>query len=778
MVDSLNARLRNRQWSAGFAPVLVMVGIEGAYFLGDSSIIKRVAAFAWMGIAVGMLGISAAVAATPFCRPSFWRSPSRWWYLTAAVLPLVLIYFGVSGTIWTPVSPEGVAQNVVGSDLLRHDHNLGIYTAAYNARYVARQYVLASLPTILFGPSFAALRIGNSLPYVIGYLAFLATMAGFLDSRKVDGLFWSSWAGMMVSLGYYPLMVVRMFEQTAMPLAATMMVAASLLHFLQRPGPVRGIWVAWSMGFLTCGYTPAYGTWALAAAVLLYLAVQPPPENKVLLLALTQGLASLAVASLILDRGGELRHIAASGPGGLSWTGWLWRYFAGFTAVFNAGVSVIPAPLGVAALAVLFLAFKRRDWRVLFVFLWCSGVVLASLTFPGSWFDKPGNEVHRAMIILPVISAGVVMFCAEYFGGPMGTPLMRGAAACSLVFMSYTSVSIPLLNRWRVAEDREMTDFDEAALRISEVAHDRRLPAIEELCIVPPLSLNTFDVGAGLAYFFPAARFVRDAAPIPGRGSYALEFNGRARDADYRTPSKRAQPYIALHEVGETAGFRRAAQRIKGAHGLIADYRFAEGAGRSAADRDGNFEPAQLSGGAGWMTSGSRAALSLSGWDSYLTLPGLPIATREMTLSLWVKWGGGPGEQGLLKLGTPVGGSTSLCLSNGADGDWLRLTVDTPVPPNLAERATIDAPQLPVGNWTLLTIELTGEEAILWIGPAQAGSVKVRLRDPDLLRGNHNWVGHSFSAGPDFRGTIGELQIYGRALSGDEIAALARTAPR
>src|ERR1700678_396905 len=156
-------KLVHRQWSTVAAAVFAMGGVECCYFLGDTSSIKREAAIIWLCLAVGMLVISAILGARPFFTPSFCRSPSRWWYLIAAFLPILLIYLGVNGTTWTQLAAEGVVQNVIGLDLLKHDHNLGIYTAAYNASYVARQYVLASLPTFAFGPSFAALRIGNSL---------------------------------------------------------------------------------------------------------------------------------------------------------------------------------------------------------------------------------------------------------------------------------------------------------------------------------------------------------------------------------------------------------------------------------------------------------------------------------------------------------------------------------------------------------------------------------------------------------------------------------------
>jgi len=769
------ANLGFRQRAILFVGILAMAGVECCYFLDDESDIKRMAAITWICLALGGFAMSAILAAAPFLSPSFWKSPSKAWYIIAALLPVLLIYIGLNGTAWTPMNTEGAAQDVIGMDLLRHDHDLGIYTAAYYGRYIARQYVLASLPTFAFGPSFAALRIGNSFGYVISYLVFLSAMATYLSSRGVNGLFWSSWAGMMVALGQYPLIQARMFEQTTMPLAATLMVAAAVLYFLSKPSPARVLWIAWSMGYLTCGYTPAYASWALAACVLAYLALHPKYNHRILLLALAQGLVSLLVAVLIVRRGGELLNIVRAGPPpGLSLSAWLWRYFDGFTAVYNAGFSVIPVPLGAAALLVLCLGVKRRDWRAPLVFLWCCAVVAASLTMLGSFFDKPHYDVHRSMIILPIIAAGIAMFYAGNFSGHPNARIIERVAAYSMVYMIYTSASFPLLNRWYFYRT-EMSDLDEAALRISEVAHDPRLPPIKDLCIDPAVKLNDFDLKGSLEYFFPEAKFTSNATPIPWLGSYILEYNDRPRGPDYRSFSKRELQYITLHPVAESAAYKGVLQRIRANRGLIADYRFAEGSGGTAADKDGNFEPASLSKGVSWVRSGTGSAVSLSGWDSYLSLPPMAIEAEALTVAMWVKWNGGLGNQGLLRLGEP--GSPYIYLSRVAKGDLLRLLVQTPLPPKLAQMVMIDTRMPAPGIWTLVTVELTGDEAVLWVNGAPAGRNRITMENPHVLRNFHNWVGHSSPGDSDFMGTIGRIQLYDRALTDAEVAALAVSPP-
>ena len=140
-----------------------------------------------------------------FFKKSFWQDKDKLWYLAAFFLPIGLVYFDVAGVTWTPVNCEGTQQMAQGVALLHQDSDFGIYRLAYFVGFVARQYVLACLPSYFFGPSLLALRFGTSFIYLGSYLAFLAALANYFRVRKTPNpLLLASFAGMMVALGEYP----------------------------------------------------------------------------------------------------------------------------------------------------------------------------------------------------------------------------------------------------------------------------------------------------------------------------------------------------------------------------------------------------------------------------------------------------------------------------------------------------------------------------------------------------------------------------------------------
>ncbi len=234
-----------------------------------------------------------------FLKSAFWRDKDKFWYLAAFFLPMGLIYFDVAGVTWTPVNCEGTQQMAQGVALLHQDSDFGVYRIAYFVGYVARQYLLACLPSYIFGSSLVALRVGTSFIYVASYLAFLAAVANYFRAQKASNpLLLASFAGMMISLGEFPLVQARVFEQTMMPIGAMLLFLAGIFNFLAGPTPFRTFWVTWSFGFFAEGYTPALGGWFMALFVLLYLALHPKYRYRILWVPVAYGAWCFFIAYL------------------------------------------------------------------------------------------------------------------------------------------------------------------------------------------------------------------------------------------------------------------------------------------------------------------------------------------------------------------------------------------------------------------------------------------------------------------------------------------------
>ena len=554
MVKGAGATLKSfLGWFLFAAAVLALTGTELCYFLGNGSPIKRWAALIWIMVSAGFLPFVALYAFNLFFKISFWRDKDRFWYLTAFFLPIFLVYFGVEGVTWTPINDEGAQQVVQGLTLLNQDPDFGVYRMTYFVGYVARQYLLACLPTYFFGPSLLALRVGTSFIYIASYLAFLSALANYFRVRGASNpLLLASFAGMMVSLGEYPLLNARVFEQTTMPIGATLLFLAGIFNFLAGPTPFRTFWVAWSFGFFAEGYTPALGGWWMALFILLYLALQPKCKYRILWVPIIYGACCMGIACLLMNSENALLARFRIEAPHFTLSDWIWRYFLGYHALLNLGSSVIPCPLGLAALAVLYFSFRFRDYRFPLLCLWCIGIAFASLTCLGSNFNLPQFDIHRAMIILPPLAAGVVIFYHVY--GSQWNPSMwvhktlMTCACFAMIYMACTSIAVPLTARTFVYY-HDLSDNDEALYKIDCINFDPKMEKLKTIYIVPPLRIDELELG--LQYFSPSAVVIRGNPP-PGEkepGTYLLSYlrtNEADRVPDVMIPSLRPRPHLQL----------------------------------------------------------------------------------------------------------------------------------------------------------------------------------------------------------------------------------------
>ena len=745
----------------------VILSIDCGYFLSNTFYLKRCLGYLWVGSAVGVFAFAFLFSLIPFFRISFWRNSSKWWYIIAFFLPIFLIYFDINGINWTPINFEGPQQAAIGLDLLKHDSALGLYSIGYYDRYVTRQYILAVMPAFFFGKSLITLRIGNSYIYVISYLAFISSLTTYLNTKKINSLLWASWVAMMISLGQYTLIQARMFEQTTFPIGATLMFLAALLYFLVKPTKTRAIWIAWSFVFLTSGYTPAYASWGLALLILLYFALNPKYNHKIFIPVLFAGIWSLLIVFIMFYKQGNKDHLLfkLGGYDQFFLSNWLWRYFSGFTGMFNADYSLIPVPLGISAFVVLFLSFVKKDYRVFCIFLWCIGVVISSLTFVGSWFNTPHYDIHRSIIILPFIALGVVLFYEKYYSNHLYNEFINKLAVCTIVYMVYTSLSFPLFNRWYYRNVRVdiVEDYEESIIRIRDVLNSKTLPPIKKLYITPDLQAPTqYEFGLVLNYLAPDIEIIKKLPEIinlDDPGFYIMRYNDKPRGFDLYKQNKFPRPYIVVEPIDAKFKFEHelSLQVTKG-NGLLFDYQFTKGSGNLAPDNNNYFTPALLTNGVKWINENGKASINFDGNKNYMTLPKVNCTLNAMTILIDVKWDGGEAWQRILDFGDNT--NTLLFVTPKAANDLFQLSING---------REINAPSLPIGVWKHLCIVITDSEIKLYIDGNIVDRIEMKIMPTSILQSSKNWIGCSRFPDPYFSGSIRNLQIFNRSFNDLEI---------
>jgi len=477
-------------------------------------------------------------------------------YAIAFLLPVAAIYFKTSDTWWTDIDGEGSYQLGLGLKLIHEDPNFGIYSVVYASGYVARQYILAALPSYFFSSGLIPLRIGNSYFYVISYLALLSSLAGYLKARQAARpVLLSAFAGASFSLSTYPIMYARLFEQTTMPLGASCAFLAALFSFLFEASKnnhkflaLKLFWLMWTVGFCADGYTPALATGMLALCVLLYLIFIPRFNHPFLFVPLVHGVVSLVNANFMLHQFNATDKLIV-GLDDYKYSDWIWRYFNGLYDVFGAERTLISYPLGLFLILALYFSYKWRDVRIPLLCLWCLAVIWASLSIIGSYFDSPDREIHRSMIILPFLACAVILFYHQY---RMRIALavrniLHLFAAISVCLLAYTSLVTPPNHCNYVYIDMY---YNEALQKINLLEHDHSQPTLRQIYIVPPLNIPGGFEDA-LTYFAPGAKVVLTAPPdgVNDPNTYVLAFrtdNPEDRGYDCIIPSRHTTPYLRL----------------------------------------------------------------------------------------------------------------------------------------------------------------------------------------------------------------------------------------
>ncbi len=138
--------------------------------------------------------------------------------------------------------------------------------------YPMRQYLVASLPSIIIGPGALALHLGWALPFLFGCLLLYAGMRKFFQRR---GVVPEISACLVLAIFTFPYMIkfLRRFEQGSIPSAFVAAALGWVLLFLLRPNFIRLTGVIWSGAMLGASYTPSLSAWSLLLAFATLMAI-------------------------------------------------------------------------------------------------------------------------------------------------------------------------------------------------------------------------------------------------------------------------------------------------------------------------------------------------------------------------------------------------------------------------------------------------------------------------------------------------------------------------
>lgn len=197
----------------------------------------------------------------------------------------------------------------------------------------------------------------------------------------------------------------------------------------------------------------------------------------------------------------------------------------------------------------------------------------------------------------------------------------------------------------------------------------------------------------------------------------------------------------------------------------IARYTF-EGAGKlNVTDSSGSNMHATLHGEALQTEDGK---LELNGKDGYAELPALIADAEDFTFSSWVNWHGGGSWQRIFDIGESNSQNMFFTPSDGSGN--LRFTIHH----NGVDQNVSANEALPKNEWVHVGVTIEGTTGKLYVNGKLVGTNEQMTANPSHILGEANYIGKSrYSADPFFDGQMDDMTLYRKALTAQEMSALA-----
>lgn len=227
---------------------------------------------------------------------------------------------------------------------------------------------------------------------------------------------------------------------------------------------------------------------------------------------------------------------------------------------------------------------------------------------------------------------------------------------------------------------------------------------------------------------------------------------------------------VAVGTSGESAASNEERAAVKAE--LLMQLRFDESTGTQAADATGSFAASGLQGDATWIAGRQGNAVALGGTSGYVALPtGAAKSLADFSISTWLYVDSLTAWARVFDFGSGTRRYMMLTVRNGSGVPRFSITTEH----GYNEQVIDGSAALPTGRWVHVTVTVSGTLGTLYVDGLEAGSnTQMSLAPADLGATTQNWLGRSqYSSDAYLKGRIDDFRVYGGALGGAEVAALA-----
>lgn len=207
---------------------------------------------------------------------------------------------------------------------------------------------------------------------------------------------------------------------------------------------------------------------------------------------------------------------------------------------------------------------------------------------------------------------------------------------------------------------------------------------------------------------------------------------------------------------------------VLGEEGLVAHWKFDEGAGETVADASGNGNNGTIMG-AVWTDGVKGAALQFDGVSSYVRVPDSPSLniTSAMTIEAWIRSNSTDGARVIVSKWDDANSTWSYIFKDHNDTDTLRIELSKDIHADLIDLPGTNA--IPLGEWAHVAVTFEGTTVRLYLngvldaeGTTTGGTIDSSWAELQI---------GAISGGEVFDGMIDEVRIYNKAVSAKQIKA-------
>jgi hypothetical protein len=256
----------------GLVVILCLLEL-GAYFTQGVSSVIASRAWALMGVAyfaaTGILIVGSLL--------SDLRKGKRVFALLVIGLG-VMVFYRLGDMYHLQINYESAKQLASFLKFNIHKPDWG-YSGHAFVGYPARQFIIVSIPSLLFGNEVFWLQFGYAMLFYSGVLCFFLGVRHYLCTKE-HGELWALFTVLSCFTFPYLMQYLYNMEQIILPIAFVMHALGWFLLSLEKLTAPRAVILAWISGVLGTSYTPALSAWILFQIFFLLLIVRAARRGR------------------------------------------------------------------------------------------------------------------------------------------------------------------------------------------------------------------------------------------------------------------------------------------------------------------------------------------------------------------------------------------------------------------------------------------------------------------------------------------------------------------